>query len=158
MFRHRSEVWQVWERSAPYGDIRASRPRTYQAGRAFGALLGIEESWTAGRSGQLRALLRKSKLAPRPARVEARVGSSPIGHVANGLWSTKLGADSIDAYRPVHVKHRITTALRLPPSPTSKSSAENRLVPEERVLDAGPVDDSSTSVLHMLTVLERNHR
>ena len=58
-----------------------------------------------------------------------RVGSSPIDR--ERLWSTKLG----HSIEPVARKHRFDS-LRCA-SPTSKSIAENRLVPEERVLDAG---------------------
>ena len=58
-----------------------------------------------------------------------RVGSSPIDR--ERLWSTKLG----HSIEHVARKHRFDS-LRCA-SPTSKSIAENRLVPEERVLDAG---------------------
>ena len=58
-----------------------------------------------------------------------RVGSSPIDRAR--LWSTKLG----HSIEHVARKHRFDS-LRCA-SPTSKSIAENRLVPEERVLDAG---------------------
>ena len=58
-----------------------------------------------------------------------RVGSSPIDR--EGLWSTKLG-HSIEHVARTHRFDSLGCA-----SPTSKSIAENRLVPEERVLDAG---------------------
>ena len=58
-----------------------------------------------------------------------RVGSSPIDRAR--LWSTKPG----HSIEHVARKHRFDS-LRCA-SPTSKSIAENRLVPEERVLDAG---------------------
>ena len=60
-----------------------------------------------------------------------RVGSSPIDR--ERLWSTKLG----HSIEPVARTHRFDS-LRCA-SPTSKSIAENRLVPEERVLDAPAV-------------------
>ncbi len=58
-----------------------------------------------------------------------RVGSSPIDR--ERLWSTKRG----HSIEHVARKHRFDS-LRYA-SPTSKSIAEHRLVPEERVLDAG---------------------
>ena len=58
-----------------------------------------------------------------------RVGSSPIDRAR--LWSTKLG----HSIEHVARKHRFDS-LRCA-SPISKSIAENRRVPEERVLDAG---------------------
>ena len=58
-----------------------------------------------------------------------RVGSSPIDRAR--LWSTKLGHSTEHVART----HRFDS-LRCA-SPTSKSIAENRRVPEERVLDAG---------------------
>ena len=58
-----------------------------------------------------------------------RVGSSPIDR--ERLWSTKLG-HSIEHVARTHRFDSLRCA-----SPTSKSIAENRLVPEERVLDAG---------------------
>ena len=58
-----------------------------------------------------------------------RVGSSPIDR--ERLWSTKLG-HSIEHVARTHRFDSLRCA-----SSTSKSIAENRLVPEERVLDAG---------------------
>ena len=58
-----------------------------------------------------------------------RVGSSPIDRAR--LWSTKLG-HSIEHVARTHRFDSLRCA-----SPTSKSIAEHRLVPEERVLDAG---------------------
>ena len=58
-----------------------------------------------------------------------RVGSSPIDRAR--LWSTKLG-HSIEHVARTHRFDSLRCA-----SPTSKSIAENRRVPEERVLDAG---------------------
>ena len=58
-----------------------------------------------------------------------RVGSSPIDRAR--LWSTKPG-HSIEHVARTHRFDSLRCA-----SPTSKSIAENRRVPEERVLDAG---------------------
>ena len=58
-----------------------------------------------------------------------RVGSSPIDRAR--LWSTKLG-HSIEHVARTHRFDSLRCA-----SPTSKSIAEHRRVPEERVLDAG---------------------
>ena len=76
-----------------------------------------------------------------------RVGSSPIDR--ERLWSTKLG----HSIEHVARKHRFDS-LRCA-SPTSKSIAENRLVPEEHVLDAGLSMIADASGKHTLRSLAR---
>ena len=90
-------------------------------------LLGRMEKQSA--RGDVYARARRCCVNRNWHRALPRVGSSPIDR--ERLWSTKLG----HSIEHVARKHRFDS-LRCA-SPTSKSIAENRLVPEERVLDAG---------------------
>ena len=104
--------------------IHATTPRAFAVAHSACLPRPPERMWTDAACPRRRCCVNRSWHRALP-----RVGSSPIDR--ERLWSTKLG----HSIEHVARKHRFDS-LRCA-SPTSKSIAENRLVSEERVLDAG---------------------